>query len=383
MTLSSVVRRKIKSVKTEVVSPWKGPQVHGVTQSLLSLYMVCQERFRIKTILGLATEPSFNKAMEFGNMWHVCEEEFARGVEWEKSLLDYCKKLVKEFPLSQEEIIKWHEIIKQMFPIYVSYWENHPHILNRTPCLSEETFHLPYELPSGREVYLNGKIDSADLIGKGPRKKLWLQENKCKGEIKEENTKRQLGFDLQTMMYPIALLEMQKTDARIPPRVKFEGVRYNIIRRPLSGGKGSIRQLKPTKKNPAGESLVEFIERLLTNYVKEEPDTYFMRWNAIITPTDFSKFKEDCLHPVLENLCDDYEWWEFCHNAEQSPYDYLMRGKKFPEHRRRHFRLPYGIYNPIAERRMDEIDEYLLNGSEIGLRRVTNLFPELPDLVLE
>ena len=38
---------------------WKGPEVAGVSQSLLSRYLTCKERFRIKTIEGLKPVQQF------------------------------------------------------------------------------------------------------------------------------------------------------------------------------------------------------------------------------------------------------------------------------------------------------------------------------------
>ena len=77
---------------------------------------------------------------------------------------------------------------------------------------------------------MRGKWDSVDYIGK----RVYLQENKTKGDIDEQAIRHNLHFDLQTMLYMTALTE------ELEPQ-KIAGVRYNVIRRPLSGGKGSIR----------------------------------------------------------------------------------------------------------------------------------------------
>ena len=54
---------------------WGGPVEEGVTQSLLGQYLVCEERFYLKTIRGLSFNEGFVGRLEYGNMWHECEED--------------------------------------------------------------------------------------------------------------------------------------------------------------------------------------------------------------------------------------------------------------------------------------------------------------------
>ena len=72
--------------------------------------------------------------------------------------------------------------------------------------LQEQVCDVPYNLPSGRVVRLRGKFDSVDLIDGG----IYLQENKTKGDIDKIQVERQLSFDLQTLMYSVALHKMKE-----------------------------------------------------------------------------------------------------------------------------------------------------------------------------
>jgi hypothetical protein len=148
-------------------------------------------------------------------------------------------------------------------------------------------------------------------------------------------------------------------------------VRYNVIRRPLSGGKGTIRQHQPSKSNPMGESEIAYYARLAT-YIDAEPETYFMRWKVEVGSHDMKKFCRESLDPILEQLCD---WWEHVSgtSSRESPFycraaenDYMI-----------HWRHPFGVYNSLDEGGASELDEYLASGSELGLERTTNLYPEL------
>jgi len=346
---------------------WKGPEAAGITQSLLSRFLVCRERFRLLVVEGLVPKEGFNHRLEYGTMWHLCEEEFAEHGDCEFSLLkEYVQSLAKKYPTDVEHIEKWYQVCKTQFPIYVNYWKNHKDVKNRTPLLQEQTFSVPYELPSGRVVTLRGMWDSVDLIGKGKRAGIYLQENKTKGDIDEKKITQQLSFDLQTMFYLIALDEArnQPDEAYVADewQTPIRGVRYNVVRRPLSGGRHSITKHKPTKKNPQGETNQQFYKRL-GERIAEDSEFFFMRLQVEVSKSDVEKFKTRCLNPVLEQLCD---WWEWVVEGED-PFD----------HRCRHWQFPYGVYNPLTEGRSSDLDEYINTGSEIGLDRTETLFREL------
>jgi len=347
--------------KKKAACVWRGPEEDGITQSLLSRFLVCRERFRLLVVEGLRPADDFNHRIEYGNMWHLCEEKQAGKEEWEGPLKDYARELISKYPLAQEQIEKWYNVCKIQFPIYVTYWSKNPDEKSRTPLVQEESFSVPYPLPSGRMVTLRGKWDSVDWIGPKRGGGVYLQENKTKGDIQEDSLKRQLHFDLQTLMYMVALEESDSVDGPL------KGIRYNVVRRPLSGGRGSIRQHKPSKSNPRGEDPQQFYNRL-SGIIGDDADYHFMRWRVEIGPEDLTRFRREFLNPVLEQL---WDWWEFIttgHNGD--PFD-PGTGRAV------HWRHPFGVWNPLNEGRASELDEYLETGSDLGLERTEDLFPEL------
>ncbi len=335
----------------------------------------------------------------------------------------YAQDLCKRYRFQQPQVIEYYEACKALFPVYVDFWKKHPDVRNRTPVYQEEVFDEPYKLPSGRVVRLRGKFDSVDVIGKGKERGIWLQENKTKGDIREDKLRRQLVFDLQTMFYLVALIldskndrghlaaAQDKTTGRLagPGALLILGVRYNVIARPLSGGKGSIVQHQATKgaKCPKckGEGAIvvkgqplkcqcpkcggqgrvgakpeepkaDYYNRLGA-IIREEPGAWFMRWQVRVYPGDINKFVQQFLNPILEQLCD---WWThvtFVHNGE-------LRADSDPfaidSHNGTalHWRHPFGTYNVIDEGGFSDVDEYMATGSEVGLERIGSLFPELP-----
>jgi len=375
--------KKLRQPQPQRQGPvWGGPEKEGITFSLLSRFLTCRERFRILVVEGLKPVERWNHRIEYGNMWHVCEEALAKSLphqaELEQALWalnDYAKGLCKKYPMDQNDIDKWYNVCKVQFPIYAKHWREHPDVVERTPLLQEQVFDVPYKLPSGRTVRLRGKWDSVDLIGKGKGAGIYLQENKTKGDIEPEQMQRQLTFDLQTMLYLVALSAECDRGSKIGLLLfgagskSIAGVRYNVVRRPLSGGRGTIKQHAPTKSRPMGESKEDYYDRLrgIIDGSAEDapgPDYFFMRWKTEISKSDVDLFRKRCLDPILEQLCD---WWEWI----TQPGDDILNccGP--------HWQHPFGCVNTIDEYGYSDLDEFLRSSSEVGLARTQNLFPEL------
>jgi len=358
---------------------WHGPYaatpLGGVTFSMLARFLGCRERFRLHYLEGLRPPHEFNQRIEYGNMWHICEEELAAGVPLQVGffdrLTDYCQKLAKATPLQAEQIQHWYQVCRVQFPIYAEYWSTHPDVTKRTPVLQEHVFDEKYQLLSGRVVRLRGKWDSVDLVEDAEgRRYIWLQENKTKGSVEQDQLTRQLTFDLQSMLYLCVLYATQSPDiealgnaveACTDPSDPVKGVRYNVVRRPLSGGKGTIVRHKATKTKPE-ETHAEYYQRL-ARVITEDPNHFFMRWNVEVPLTELIRFRHECLDPVLEQLC---RWWDTVSKPGVDPFSTGL-----------HWRHPFGLFNVLDEGGATEYDHYLVSGNEVGLTRVDTLFEEL------
>lgn len=365
---------------------WQGPcgsgPLGGITQSMLVRFLSCRERFRLRYVLGLEPHDRWNHRLGYGNMWHVCEEALAAEQDYRQAVTKHSIEQAERYPLQREEIEKWWNVCLVQFPEYVQYWSEHPDVKNRTPLMQEQVFDVPYNLPSGRAVRLRGKWDSVDLIsevvrlrdhesGIGVLSGIYLQENKTKGDIDKLQIERQLKFDLQTMLYTVALLHELEDHSEwdIHP---FLGVRYNVVRRPLSGGVGNIRphaaKATKTKMTPA-ETSEQFYERLRRDYIAKDPAHWFFRVRAWISTKDVQVFRETCLDPLLETVC---RWYDEVTN--QPRHVYITDSPLKPH---MNYRTPFGVYSALEEGGATEYDSYLETGSEVGLRRTETLFPEL------
>jgi len=333
---------------------WSGPSsvdaMGGVTFSMLSKWLTCRARSKVYFIDGIRSRDRFSHRLSYGNMFHVCEEAHQGKRDWETALLNYAKELLKQYPMDRDEVEKWYAVCRCQFPVYIDFWKKHPDELVRKPLEQEKVFDVWYTLPNGRKVRLRGKRDAANKINGGN----YLKENKTKGDIDVTAIQRQLTYDIQVMLY------------LIPMEIEYgsvAGVDYNVVRRPLSGGKGTIVQKKPSKSNPIGETADQYYDRL-AQYIRDEPETYFMRWKTEIVASDILQFRIDTLDPILEQLC----LW----------YDVVTGGKGWALPRWAvSWRHPYGVPNTISEYGIADIDAYMNTGNMAGLVEVDNLFGEL------
>lgn len=418
---------KTKLKKANINQPikplWDGPESDsdngGVTQGLLCKFLNDREKLRVLAIEGLRPKEDFSHYLHYGQMWHTCEQALAntpinrpRGdkksedqlltMAWQTALGLYCKQLAEQFPMKQTDINHWYNICRVQFPCYIDWWKKHPQVINRQPLMQEVSFKVPYVLPSGRVVVLRGKWDSVDICGK-PKDTdygIFLTENKTKGELDAKLLRRQLAFDLQTNLYIVALAEHEylsnfemagnKQKATLTKMkdgpVPIQGVRYNVVRRPLAGGKGSIRQ----KKNQSEAEFYEELGGIIQGAVGQEwgvmPDEhyFFMRWNVSITPADIQRFKDQTLNPLLEELCDWYDWMITAKTPLEvwNPERQIIRniGDGCKRYQRVisssvHFRTPLGVY--FDNDRISPEDEYISSGDRLGLERQTVMYREL------
>lgn len=387
---------------------WKGPEKDGVTFSLLCKFFQCPERFRVYAVEGLKPKETFNHKSLYGDFWHRCEEVSAEGGDWQEELYAAAEKACERYPMDQDEVERWYRVCSVQFPVYLGYWRDWEIKNGLFNVTREEVFNIPYRLPSGRVVRLRGKRDGRYRQG---RETHALFETKTKGDVDETQLQQQLTFDLQTMMYVTATrfedtvkdekgtLKQELYD--VPP---VNAVYYNVVRRPLSGGKGTIVRHKATdgakcpkckghgkasseelhlpcpkcggkgrvnaKPAETWESYCDRLRGVIDGTAEDAPgpNHFFHRWVVPITDGDVKVFRETCLDPVLERLCN---WWAVVTNqpVTQKLQDFAFAGY--------HFRMPYGVHLPLLDGGSTGYDEYLRTGSRLGLEPVDNYFREL------
>lgn len=350
---------------------WKGPRIDGVTQSMISKFLTCRERFRLNVIEGIKAVPKFNHRLEYGTMWHLCEEYLAQDNAnsdgWRKVLKDHTNNLLTTYKLEQKEVLKWSKVCEIQFEVYKDHWKDNDDVKARIPLYQEKVFDVMLDLPSGEKVRMRGRWDAVDIIND----KIYIQENKSKSVINERELLEQLKYDLQSMTYLYCLkkhLDIENPELSTP----IQGIRYNVIKRPLSGGKGTIVQHKPTKKNPRGESSADYYKRL-QGIIKEFPKEFFQRWEVNFDWSEVEIFFEQTLAPILDQMCVWYDHVEDCKLNRISPF----RPCLWSSNDMVHWKHPFGARNMIDEDYGTDLDNFLTTGSMVGLTKVDKLFTEL------
>lgn len=355
-------KKTIAKRRTLADSMYQGPAVSGMTYSLMCRWLNCHHRFHLRVVEGLREAMDFNAPMEYGNFWHEAEEAFAKGRPWMNVMLKHKNKLLDEYGIGAEkEINKWHNIATMQFPLYLRKWRNDNERFRYS--IQEKPFSLMYKTKNGIVVRLRGKFDAIFAM----QKSIYIQENKTKGRIDEEAHHKTVDQNLQTMFYHIALRllrDQKRLDAYHAPFAALhkqlrrgdaiEGTLYNVVRRPLAD-KFCIKQKK-------SETETQFLARL-KKIIEKEDDYFFKRWQVSLSETEIRKFRHEVFDPILEDI---HHWWE---SIKDDPFD--------PYKSPRHFRMPFGVYNPMASGFRGDFFELLTSGNRSGLVKVPTLFPEL------
>lgn len=350
--------RSLPSSVQSRTSLWKGPQIDGITYSLLCKFLCCPERFRLQAVEGLREPWPWKHAVEYGSMFHAAMEASDGDKSWKPALQKYYHELLGKYPANEQDITKWYMLCCMQFPIYLKHWENHETQKTRKTIFEEKPFRFYYcHNPSidpafGPKAHpehftsLRGKLDCA-FQRQGF---IYLQENKTKGEIDQEGISKTINQNLQTMMYHIALRDLlPATDHK-----RISGTLYNVIRRPLSD-RFALRQGKK-------EQLKAFIERV-GKKIASEPERHFFRWTVPVGDRHIQAFKTETFNPILRWLC---EWWE---SIKDDPFH--------PEKSNKHFRWPFGVYHSMGSGFRGDYFNLFTSGSRVGLEKITDLFPEV------
>lgn len=341
-------------------SLWRGPcddsENGGVTCELLTRFLDCPERTRLRYVEGLVPEPRLDHKKVFARLFAAAKREYdARGnvAAALDAAYDECDDLHRQYPGPEATALTdhWFNVLVPTFQGYVRHRQENDidqgatRSVRRLPAYPVG-WSYKHTLPSGRVVVCRGPDTPSWAVGVGPSTHYRLSRRVVKGDLDPDRLRNTARFDLDTM-FEVAMC--QKSD-------QVREVYYDLVRRPLSGGKGSIKRNKPTAKNPEGESATAFYSRLRDTVLDVDPGYWYPHFLVTLEPSDVDRFRRECLDPALERLCDWYE---------NDVVDVR------PE-RRTHHTAPFTL-----DRSRTEYDEYLLTGSERGLVRSQVAFPEL------
>lgn len=277
----------------------------GVTQSSLAVWLACPEKFRLRFIEGLDI-PSTGLALSFGDLWHRALEKLYssyRDPSWEKRLPELTRSVVAELEVqdrallatvgadahTEEDLEMRFYLLEALIEPYALYWVEEFRGVEWVSL--EEEFCVPHHVPGvEKPLLLRGKIDGV-LRMNG---RLWMFETKTKGQINEEPLVEHLPLDMQLNMYAHAR-QLLTGDV-------FEGVVYNVVRRP------QLRQGK-------AETLKAFSQRVRDD-VRSRPDHYFLRLSGAFDPEDQISWLVD-FNEILRQFV---QWFEDRNRNYKNPF---------------------------------------------------------------
>jgi hypothetical protein len=312
--------------------PFRDIEKDGITYSFLDEWLLCKEQARLSYVEGWASS-NFSTALTFGIVFHDCLEWLAKGrspktIRWKILNPFYEKRSVKMDKLEKEKLAIILSTVEIVFKEYAKHWESHDREFSY--LFHEKSFQVNHMTDAGYAIPLRGRWDAAYIDSQN---KLWLMENKTKGQIDEEGIMTALPQDLQTMLYVHAL---QKHTGR-----EVAGVLYNVIRRPL------LRQKK-------SETVMEFTTRVQDD-ILTRPSYYFMRWKVELLQEDITNWVNRTLNPILNQVA---LWWQ---GIKDDPFD--------PWGSPQHFQNPSALFTKYGKSRYFNL---LTRGSTEGLYKRTN-----------
>lgn len=321
----------------------------GISFSLLSRFINCRERFRLYAVEGVREHSSSKEQMDFGTYFHELLEIHAEFPHLSPTAVS--RKAKKSITKPQKAIADL------VFNQYCEWYSDQRY----TYVAQEQEFFVPYTLPNGRTVNLVGKSDEIIAAKDGT---LWVQENKTKEKFNEYKIESSIPFDLQTLMYCIAIEKLFKRPVT--------GFVYNVIRKPTHKPakikeKYTDPKTKKQKTLSRAETQVEFHNRL-KGVIANDPPHFFKRWEFALTPEHMNRWRQTTFDPLLTQLC---MWWDSVKHDPFSPWD-LLNGDPNPHH---HLR-PFGVYDPMTNGTGDFFN-LITRNRRIGTTSGNDCFSEL------
>lgn len=275
----------------------------GITQSALSNFLTCPEKFNLSMNQGWASERT-GFAIDFGNIVHEALDRVYSGFFNLGNSADAMHRSSQQLELMlnrelsrtakfrilnndiEQEICDNYRLAEIVLRHYFQRWFREDK--KRDWVFLEKEFSNEYHLGiqnfgTGDNLFvipMKGKIDGVFRSGK----KFRQLETKTKGQINEKEIQDKLTFDLQNFFYLL--------NSAILLGEKPSGVLYNVIRRP---------QLKQGAK----ETHVQFCERVNED-IENRRDFYFMRWDISILPSEYKRWEGE-FEIMIERLVQTYE----------------------------------------------------------------------------
>lgn len=293
---------------------------HGVTQTMLKLWMTCRTQCYLSYVRGLRAVGT-KLPLEYGSCVHwILSKLYAEScgiarVEWSKVRRDYLDEYEEiwrnEHPIVSSADREVHTLaIKMadvMLPSYIKRAlmriDNLYADQKKEWIALERNFRIKWLLPDGRYTYLNGRFDGV-FVGD---KRLTLFETKNFSKIDELGVQDSLPTDLQILLYLFAMIMLVERGEL--PDLPVSGVLYNVTRRST---------LYRRKAGGTLEPIDSYVARVKQDILSPRGmDYYFMRWDMRISSKHVKQWAATQLGIILAEF---QRWYDSIGTPNDTTY---------------------------------------------------------------
>lgn len=317
----------------------------GVTQGFIETFLTCRHHAFMKYVLGWKPR-DMGTAIEFGLAFHdMADLIVTKRIKPALAKEKYVKHRMAQMPTDPASVEACACQALAVIQPYFAWWAEHDK--KYTFLSREEEFCVPYNVKYDYQYNLRGKFDGVIEIKDGKKIHLGLYECKTKGRIDEQGIEETLQFDVQTLLY---LLAIRLKYGRTPTRLI-----YDVIRQP---------QLRQGKE----ETLQNYCSRI-SHDVENRPEEYFYRWNETITTETVDKWCREFLDKVIHQI----NLW-FLDTTDD--IDGVLYPQADPFRSNYHYRNSKALLGLFGGRK-SEYFAAMTRGDYSGLYRSANPYPEL------
>lgn len=249
--------------------------VGGVTQSEMTTFDNCSEKWYLRYGQLLQRKGEFSMALHYGSAIHASLEEFyltkGKRVSW--NLPEYPKGTIITGEM-RDAMEQWNHVGAAQIQAYKSQYKNDFAVYDFADRIEIEP-HVEFE-----GLILKGKLDGYPMLKKD--KGFYVFDHKTCSRL-DGNQMDGWSFRFQFMFY--VWLALKHPDyKKMPP----SGFVINAIK-------------KPELRRKQEESATQFAERVRLDMLTR-PESYFFRDLRHLTKGDMQRFENDMLRPKLERL---------------------------------------------------------------------------------
>lgn len=269
---------------------------HGMSPSMMTLFLSCREQFRLEFPMGWRSK-YVPDAIKFGVCGHhICEGLY--GIRDRPPRQADVIDLVKDYEMrwyagmrhvteverqTQERI---HALAEAVYTAYVVryrgdwtglYTRPSPDVKFRDVISLETRYRVPIELTNGETVPIVG---TRDLVIKDREGRAWVIDHKHYSRINEDELQDSLSVNLQQMTY---LWSLWRETGTVPT-----GLVLNVVRRPMT------HYLKTDDVQSWSRRVHQQVKK------RKQWDHYFKRFTVRVSTNQLVEFENEILRPTMD-----------------------------------------------------------------------------------